>query len=170
MGNMSYYKKSIKLARETQYLPLLMQCTQKLGELTAKLQADISKRVVEETQHIAPPALSESDHKFLDEMAIFVKEQLADSDLSTISLAEEFCMSPRQFSRRVKQLTGLDVTHFIRSRRIFKAVQLLKNTELPISEIYIKCGFESANYFTRVFHKQMGMTPTQYRKQENNNN
>lgn len=56
MGNMSYYKKSIKLARETQYLPLLMQCTQKLGELTAKLQADISKRVVEETQHIAPPA------------------------------------------------------------------------------------------------------------------
>lgn len=118
MGNMIYYKKSIKLARETQYLPLLMQCTQKLGELTAKLQADISKMVVEETQHIAPPALNESDHKFLDEMAIFVKEHLADSDLSTISLAEEFCMSPRQFSRRVKQLTDIDTTHYVRAARI----------------------------------------------------
>ena len=118
MGNMSYYKKSIKLARETQYLPLLMQCTQKLGELTAKLQADISKRVVEETQHIAPPALNESDQKFLDEMAIFVKEHLAASDLSTISLAEEFCMSPRQFCRRVKQLTDIDTTHYVRAARI----------------------------------------------------
>lgn len=125
MGNMSYYKKSIKLARETQYLPLLMQCTQKLGELTAKLQADISKRVVEETQHIAPPALNESDQKFLDEMAIFVKEHLADSDLSTISLAEEFCMSPRQFSRRVKQLTDIDTTHYVCAARILKGKKRL---------------------------------------------
>ena len=73
---------------------------------------------VEETQHIAPPALNESDQKFLDEMAIFVKEHLADSDLSTISLAEEFCMSPRQFSRRVKQLTDIDTTHYVRAAKI----------------------------------------------------
>lgn len=133
MGNMIYYKKSIKLARETQYLPLLMQCTQKLGELTAATQPSYAVELlkesrslsdsmhsskVEETQHIAPPALNESDQKFLDEMAIFVKEHLADIDLSTISLAEEFCMSPRQFSRRVKQLTDIDTTHYVRAARI----------------------------------------------------
>lgn len=71
MGNMIYYKKSIKLARETQYLPLLMQCTQKLDELTAVTQPSYAVELlkesrslsdsmhsskVEETQHIAPPA------------------------------------------------------------------------------------------------------------------
>ena len=130
---MSYHKKSIKLARETQYIPLLMQCTQKLGELTAATQPSYAVELlkesrslsdsmhsskVEETQHIAPPALNESDQKFLDEMAIFVKEHLADSDLSTISLAEEFCMSPRQFSRRVEQLTDIDTTHYVRAAKI----------------------------------------------------
>lgn len=114
--------------------------------------------------------LSSTDLLFVGKLTTIVDDNLQSDVLSSVFLADVFCMSQRHFSRRVKQLTGLDVTHFIRSRRIFKAVQLLKNTELPISEIYIKCGFESANYFTRVFHKQMGMTPTQYRKQENNNN
>lgn len=114
--------------------------------------------------------LSSTDSLFVGKLTTIVDDNLQSDVLSSVFLADVFCMSQRHFSRRVKQLTGLDVTHFIRSRRIFKAVQLLKNTELPISEIYIKCGFESANYFTRVFHKQLGMTPTQYRKQENNNN
>ena len=114
--------------------------------------------------------LSSTDSLFVGKLTTIVDDNLQSDVLSSVFLADVFCMSQRHFSRRVKQLTGLDVTHFIRSRRILKAVQLLKNTELPISEIYIKCGFESANYFTRVFHKQMGMTPTQYRKQENNNN
>lgn len=114
--------------------------------------------------------LSSTDLLFVGKLTTIVDDNLQSDVLSSVFLADVFCMSQRHFSRRVKQLTGLDVTHFIRSRRIFKAVQLLKNTELPISEIYIKCGFESANYFTRVFHKQLGMTPTQYRKQENNNN
>ena len=114
--------------------------------------------------------LSSTDSLFVGKLTAIVDDNLQSDVLSSVFLADVFCMSQRHFSRRVKQLTGLDVTHFIRSRRILKAVQLLKNTELPISEIYIKCGFESANYFTRVFHKQMGMTPTQYRKQENNNN
>ena len=114
--------------------------------------------------------LSSTDSLFVGKLTAIVDDNLQSYVLSSVFLADVFCMSQRHFSRRVKQLTGLDVTHFIRSRRILKAVQLLKNTELPISEIYIKCGFESANYFTRVFHKQLGMTPTQYRKQENNNN
>ena len=114
--------------------------------------------------------LSSTDLLFVGKLTTIVDDNLQSDVLSSVFLADVFCMSQRHFSRRVKQLTGLDVTHFIRSRRILKAVQLLKNTELPISEIYIKCGFESANYFTRVFHKQLGMTPTQYRKQENNNN
>lgn len=114
--------------------------------------------------------LSSTDSLFVGKLTTIVDDNLQSDVLSSVFLADVFCMSQRHFSRRVKQLTGLDVTHFIRSRRILKAVQLLKNTELPISEIYIKCGFESANYFTRVFHKQMGMSPTQYRKQENNNN
>lgn len=129
-----------------------------------RLQADISKKVVEETQHLELSAISDEDQEFLDEMADFVKKNLADSSLSTSTLAEEFCMSSRQFSRRVKLLTDIDTTHYIRASRILYARQLLSETTLPVSEIYVKCGFESANYFARVFKQDVGVSPTEYRK------
>lgn len=135
-----------------------------------KLQTGISKKIVEEAQHVAPQVvMSESDQKFLADLAVYVKEHLGESNLSTATLAEAFCMSPRQFSRRVKQLTDIDTTHYIRASRMLYARQLLSETTLPISEIYVKCGFESANYFSRVFRQDVGVTPTEYRENTTKN-
>lgn len=104
-----------------------------------------------------------ADKLFLDRLTRFVDENIAQGSLTSDTLAREFCFTQRHFNRKVKAAAGVDTTHFIRSRRIVQACHLLTHTDLPISEIYIKCGIESANYFSRVFKIEMGMTPTEYR-------
>ena len=59
---------------------------------------------------------------------------------------------------------GMGVTDYIRQRRIDKAKELLTDTSYSISTVAEKCGFEDANYFTRIFKNVVGMTPSGYRK------
>lgn len=104
-----------------------------------------------------------ADQKFLDLLTQLVDKNLSNCNMSSDTLAAEFCITSRHFARRVKSITGKDPTHFIRERRIVFACNLLAHTDLPISEIFIKCGMESANYFSRIFKREIGMTPTEYR-------
>lgn len=128
-----------------------------------KLEARFSERVVEQTQHVAPQ-VSPADQEFLDHLASYVDAHLHESELTSAKLADEFCLSQRQFSRRIKQLTGIDTTHYIRASRILRARKLLLNPALAVTDIYVKCGFESLNYFSRTFRQDVGITPTEYRK------
>lgn len=127
-----------------------------------QLEGQLAKIVVQEAMH-KQPEISENDRKFIRHLADFVEAHISDCNLSTAMLAEEFCLSPRQFSRRVKEITNVDTTHYIRAARIMKARTLLTETELPISEIYFECGFESANYFARVFKQDVGVSPSEFR-------
>lgn len=127
-----------------------------------QLEGQLAQIVVQESMH-KQPEISDNDRKFMRHLADFVEAHISDSNLSTAMLAEEFCLSPRQFSRRVKDITGVDTTHYIRAARIMKARTLLTETELPISEIYFECGFESANYFARVFKQDVGVSPSEFR-------
>lgn len=104
-----------------------------------------------------------ADQKFLDLLTQLVDNNLSDCNLSSETLASEFCITSRHFARRVKAITGKDPTHFIRERRARLACSLLEQTDLPISDIYIRCGLESANYFSRVFKMEIGVSPTEYR-------
>lgn len=104
-----------------------------------------------------------ADDAFLVQVTSYINEHLHESDLTSLKLAEEFCLSQRHFNRRIKALVGLNTTLYIRNLRICKARTLLTETNLPISHVYTKCGFETPSYFSRVFHEYMGITPTDYR-------
>lgn len=72
--------------------------------------------------------------------------------------------SERQFIRVFKSAYGCRCTEYITSLRINKATKLLKSTKANISQIATECGFDDINYFSRVFKKLHGITPTEYRK------
>ena len=74
-------------------------------------------------------------------------------------------MTRHQLTAKVRSLTGLSANNFITRVRLDRASQLLRSSELNVSEIAWDCGFQDLSYFGRVFKEVYGQTPTNYRKQ-----
>ena len=86
-------------------------------------------------------------------------------DLSLEFLADHFGISTSYLSHRFKQVTGFSVTDYIQMTRIRNVQALLINTQIPITELAEPCGFNCFSQFNRVFRKHIGMSPSNYRKQ-----
>lgn len=89
-----------------------------------------------------------------------------DSPLGLSHLAKLASVTPAHFSRVFKKLTGLNVTEYVTTKRIIHAKELLMETDVNISDIAERCGFESLPHFHRMFKKLTGITPAHYRKSE----
>ena len=79
-------------------------------------------------------------------------------------MAESLDISVATICKTVKRTTGKTVGQLVTEDRIRRAQQYLTGTERPVAEISEIVGIEDYNYFTRIFRRQTGMTPTQYRR------
>ncbi|MBK8968895.1 MAG: helix-turn-helix transcriptional regulator [Lewinellaceae bacterium] len=84
--------------------------------------------------------------------------------LSTSVLAERFSYSPSQFSRRFKAVAGKSVKEYVIEAKMEKAKELLRIVNLSIADIAYQLGYTTPFYFTNVFTKQNGISPSAYRK------
>ncbi len=85
-------------------------------------------------------------------------------DVSLGALAERFYMNPTYLSRIFRRGTGMTYSEYLIRCRIREAVFLLNNTDKKIMEIASETGFHSDNHFCKIFRKQMGTSPKQFRK------
>jgi len=84
--------------------------------------------------------------------------------LSLEAIAKEFYISPYYLSRVFRQVTGLGLVEYINSVRVREAQELLRNSDLTVSEIAGAVGYGSQTHFGRSFKRITGMTALQYRK------
>lgn len=95
---------------------------------------------------------------------------LRNQGLPTVNyMAGQLFLSPRYLSDLLKQETGKTAMDLIHLSLIAAAKNLLRSGEKDISEIAYELGFESISYFTRLFKKQSGMTPSEFRKHMESN-
>lgn len=80
-------------------------------------------------------------------------------------LASLVNMNEQYFCRFFKNAIGKSPIDYINDFRLNKVIRLLENTELPVTEISLECGFNNMGNFQRLFKKKTGTTPLQYRKQ-----
>ena len=78
--------------------------------------------------------------------------------------ARELHLCEKQVSRVIKKEYKCSFCDFVNQKRLSVAIMMLKHTEMPISEIARKVGFDNDNYFYRIFKKKYGKTPSEYRK------
>ena len=83
--------------------------------------------------------------------------------LDVVSLARQAHVSPYHFSRRFKEAFGETPHQYVLTRRVERAQELLRNTELSVTEICLEVGFQSLGSFSSAFNRVSGMTPTAYR-------
>ena len=86
-----------------------------------------------------------------------------DSEISLIDLTNIAYVSQFYFCRLFKDMTGKTVTGYINDIRLKKSIELLRTNTLNITEIAIKCGFNDANYFSRIFKRKFGVSPSKYK-------
>jgi AraC-like DNA-binding protein/AmiR/NasT family two-component response regulator len=120
-------------------------------------------------EEITKPASNLPDQKeneFLQKVRQAVEEHLEQEDFSVEQLSQFLFMDSSNLYRKVKALTGLSPVQYIQSLRLRQAKKLLRESDNPITSIALDCGFNSSGYFSRVFKKDTGLTPSQYRKQQ----
>ena len=86
------------------------------------------------------------------------------SEFSVNELADALFISRSQLHRKIKSLTGLSTTHFIRTVRLEKAKDLLKTNSGNVTEVAYMCGFSSQSYFTKSFTEYFGTPPSNLTK------
>ena len=98
-------------------------------------------------------------HKVLN----YINQHL-DKSLTNEQMAGMVHMVANSFARLFKQQTGQTPQDFIRKKRVENASRLLYHTDQSIKQISEECGFKDRYYFTRVFSREMGVSPARYRK------
>lgn len=94
----------------------------------------------------------------------YIKHNYRD-EIKLDAIAAIATMAPSYFSHMFKFIMGVTLTDYLNQLRIHKAMELLKETDLSVTEIHLFVGFNHSGHFTRMFKKLNGITPMQYRKQ-----
>jgi AraC-like DNA-binding protein len=104
------------------------------------------------------------DQAFLTTINAEIERQIDNADLGIRELMAVVYLSHSQLFRRLKAITGMNPTAYIRTIRLQKANQLLLSTDWQVSEIAYALGFTDPNYFSRAFRKAYGLSPVTARR------
>ena len=96
-----------------------------------------------------------------------VHEHLSDPEYNVETLADEIGLSRAQLHRKMKEMTGIATGKFIRDMRMKEAAHLLELGTINISQIAYRVGFNDQNHFSQVFKRYYGVSPKEYREENN---
>ena len=88
-------------------------------------------------------------------------------DISLDDVSREVEISPYYFSKLFKEETGENFIEYVTNIRLERARELLAKTEYSMKEICGEIGYADPNYFSRIFKKNVGLTPTEYKEGSN---
>ena len=94
----------------------------------------------------------------------YIEENL-DGDLSLEAMAAEVEISPLYLARAFKAAIGQSPHRYVLARRIERAKELLRNTDLPVVDVALSSGFSSQSHLSHWFLRYVGVSPAVYRRQ-----
>lgn len=111
-----------------------------------------------------------NETKFLLQATEIVEKHMMDTNFSVELLVKELSISRSGLYLKIKELTDLSCSEFIRSVRLKRAVQLLEQSDLSVKEIMYMTGFNTASYFSKCFKNQYGILPSKYIRDKSSKN
>ncbi len=113
--------------------------------------------------NIGSKVKNDSNHKLIRSIKQLIEEEYS-QDLSLEGIAEKVYLTPSYLSYLFKKETGQSLIRYITQVRMEKAVELLRDTNMKIVDIYQKLGYRSSNYFIQTFRHHYGVTPAKFRE------
>jgi YesN/AraC family two-component response regulator len=130
-----------------------------LLESRAKLQ-ETYKNLNEDST----PTKQPKEDQFILELKALIEENIKDDEYGIKKICDALKISRMHLHNKLKALTGLSTSNFVNLVRLNKAKELLENTKLNISEISYNIGISNSNYFSKLFKKEFGVSPSAWRK------
>lgn len=105
--------------------------------------------------------MSASDKAFVDKAVDIILTNMSDPEFDIDQLCREMAMSRTLFFGRLKSLTGKAPQEFIRILRLERSAELLKQN-VPVAEVAVMTGFANSKYFSTIFKKHFGVSPSKF--------
>lgn len=93
----------------------------------------------------------------------YVKGNFKDSQMYRVSIADQIGVSPDYLSRIFSKVTGVSLNEYISDVRMEHAEIMLRNPDVPIKDVLVKCGYASETWFYKQFKQKYGVTPAEFR-------
>lgn len=106
--------------------------------------------------------LVKKDVQFLKKIHQVIEENMDNSDFNIDTIASTIGLSRSAFFKKLKSFTGLAPVDLVKEIRLTKSIELIKQTDLTISEIAFKVGFKDSGYYSKCFRKKYNQTPREY--------
>ncbi len=131
-------------------------------------QREKLKRIIDKHFEINPSEIEveSQDEKLVKKAIELVEKNIENTDFSVEDLSRELGMSRVHLYKKLLALTGKTPIEFIRIIRLKRAAQLLQSSQLTVSEVAYKVGFNNPKYFARYFKEEFGVLPSVYAKKE----
>jgi YesN/AraC family two-component response regulator len=139
--------------------------------LIARIKSIIKGRDALKKFFLGEVTLQGSNEKVPEEYSAFLKtgmqiveRHLQDPNFNVKTFIQEMKLSRTTLYRKVKAISGLSITEFIRYIRLRKAAELMIKTEIQVKEVCYAVGINDPAYFRKQFHKIFGINPSEYIK------
>lgn len=116
------------------------------------------------TGNMEENVLSPQDKKFMTELYELMENELSNSELNVVEIAERMHMSRTKFYYKVKGLTGENPGTFFKTYKLNRAAEMILEGKYTISEISDMAGFSTVSVFSKSFKKQFGTAPSSYKE------
>ncbi len=114
------------------------------------------------TQFVKENKISQLDSSFLKKCNVIIEKHLTDNEYGVEQMSVEMSLSRVHVYRKIKHLTGLTVSEFIRNIKLKKAAVMLQESGKTIAEVAYETGFSSPSYFSKCFKDLYNISPTEF--------
>ena len=106
--------------------------------------------------------LVNQDVEFIENVSQIIEENIENTEFNIDTISTTLNISRSAFFKKMKSITGLAPIDFVKEIRLSKSVELIKTTNMSVSEIAFAVGFNDSGYFGKVFKKKYKLTPREY--------
>ena len=125
---------------------------------------DYMRQILLHTIHLRDRESRKQQRDLLSKAIGFIDEHYPEETISLDKVAQKVNISPNYFSAMFSQEVGQTFVEYLTGKRINEAKRMLRQTDLRSSEIAYAVGFRDSHYFSFVFKKVSGCTPSEYRR------
>lgn len=140
-------------------LSVLQAKVENMLSIRESLKERFSRNVILEPSNVE---ITSPDERFLRKAMEVIEENISDCDLDIETFSEKVGVSRMQLYRKLHALTNMTVKEFIRHIRLKRAVQLLVQNKMNVSEVAYEVGFKDLSHFRKCFKREYGMSATEY--------